>query len=133
MGCYRNAGSEYVHIFLSVTSRLILCVDRLDDLHALIAFVRCSPLDDKRMFKHYIANPFKIQQDSKCVERVRTLVDSLTLRRQKDKINLPPRIDHIVSSLTFPSPVSAVTDKNVGSVEDEPRRARNLRCDQKTV
>ncbi|RPA80180.1 hypothetical protein BJ508DRAFT_210556 [Ascobolus immersus RN42] len=70
--------------------------NRLDDLHALIAFIRLKPFDNKRVFKENIAVPFKLQSEN-CLERVRTLVDSITIRRQKDKINLPERKDKVVT------------------------------------
>ncbi|KAI0848090.1 SNF2 family N-terminal domain-containing protein [Daldinia vernicosa] len=69
--------------------------NKLDDLAALLAFLRLKPFDDKSKFTTHITAPFKIC-DPEIVPKLRILVDSITLRRLKDKINLPPRTDEIV-------------------------------------
>ncbi|KAK8172544.1 SNF2 family N-terminal domain-containing protein [Phyllosticta citrichinensis] len=69
--------------------------NRLDDLGALIKFLRVKPFDEKNGFTQYILTPFK-NADPEILPKLRVLVDSITLRRQKDKINLPPRHDLIV-------------------------------------
>lgn len=69
--------------------------NKLDDLAALIKFLRVKPFDDKNAFNLHIATPFK-NADPDCVPKLRLLVDSVTLRRLKDKIDLPPRKDQIV-------------------------------------
>lgn len=69
--------------------------NKLDDLAALLAFIRLKPFDDRSKFMQYIVAPFKIC-DPEIVPKLRVLVDSVTLRRLKDKIDLPPRTDHIV-------------------------------------
>jgi SNF2 family DNA or RNA helicase len=69
--------------------------NRLDDLAALLAFLRLKPFDDKSKFIQYIVAPFK-NADPEIVPKLRVLVDTITLRRQKDKIDLPPRTDQIV-------------------------------------
>lgn len=69
--------------------------NRLDDLAALLAFLRLKPFDDKSKFLQYIVVPFK-NADPEIVPKLRVLVDTITLRRLKDKINLPPRTDHII-------------------------------------
>ncbi|KAI0840823.1 SNF2 family N-terminal domain-containing protein [Hypoxylon sp. FL0890] len=69
--------------------------NKLDDLAALLAFLRLKPFDDKSKFTQYITAPFKIC-DPEIVPKLRILVDSVTLRRLKDKIDLPPRKDEIV-------------------------------------
>ncbi|KAK7523269.1 SNF2 family N-terminal domain-containing protein [Phyllosticta citriasiana] len=69
--------------------------NRLDDLGALIKFLRVKPFDEKNGFTQYILTPFK-NADTEILPKLRVLVDSITLRRQKDKINLPPRHDLIV-------------------------------------
>jgi len=69
--------------------------NRLDDLAALTKFLQLKPFDEKLAFNKYITTPLKIGDDNglRCL---RLLVDSVTLRRQKDKIDLPPREDQIV-------------------------------------
>ncbi|OTB03299.1 hypothetical protein M426DRAFT_321866 [Hypoxylon sp. CI-4A] len=69
--------------------------NKLDDLAALLAFLRLKPFDDRAKFTQYITAPFKVC-DPEIVPKLRILVDSITLRRLKDKIDLPPRKDEIV-------------------------------------
>ena len=73
--------------------------NRLDDLGALIKFLRVKPFD--LSFAQYILTPFK-NADPEILPKLRLLVDSLTLRRLKDKIDLPEREDRIVK-LNFSS------------------------------
>ncbi|KAI2624396.1 SNF2 family N-terminal domain-containing protein [Hypoxylon sp. NC1633] len=76
--------------------------NKLDDLAALLAFLRLKPFDDKSRFSQHITNPFKLC-DPEIVPKLRILVDSITLRRLKDKIDLPPRTDEIVRLEFSPS------------------------------
>lgn len=69
--------------------------NRLEDLGALIKFLRIKPFDDKNTFAQYITAPFK-NADTEIIPKLRVLVDSITLRRLKDKIDLPPRHEQIV-------------------------------------
>ncbi|RDA83201.1 hypothetical protein CP532_1223 [Ophiocordyceps camponoti-leonardi (nom. inval.)] len=69
--------------------------NRLDDLAALLSFVRLHPFDERSKFYRYIVEPFKAC-DPQIVPKLRVLVDTITLRRLKDKINLPKRTDEIV-------------------------------------
>jgi SNF2 family DNA or RNA helicase len=69
--------------------------NRLDDLAALLAFLRLKPFDDKSKFVTHIVVPFK-NADPEIVPKLRVLVDTITIRRLKDKIDLPPRTDEIV-------------------------------------
>ncbi|KAI1805215.1 SNF2 family N-terminal domain-containing protein [Daldinia bambusicola] len=76
--------------------------NKLDDLAALLAFLRLKPFDEKSKFTQYITAPFKVC-DPEIVPKLRILVDSITLRRLKDKIDLPPRTDEIVRLEFSPS------------------------------
>ncbi|KAJ9131553.1 SNF2 family domain-containing protein [Pleurostoma richardsiae] len=69
--------------------------NKLDDLAALLAFLRLKPFDDRSNFMQYIVAPFKLC-DPEIVPKLRILVDTITLRRLKDKIDLPKRTDQIV-------------------------------------
>ncbi|KAI9783767.1 MAG: hypothetical protein M1839_003103 [Geoglossum umbratile] len=69
--------------------------NRLDDLGALIKFLRIKPFDDKKGFTEFILSPFK-NANPEILPKLRLLVDSITLRRLKDRINLPPRRDEII-------------------------------------
>ncbi|KAI4140230.1 MAG: hypothetical protein L6R39_005889 [Caloplaca ligustica] len=69
--------------------------NRLDDLGALIKFLRVKPFSDRGGFGQYILSPFKMA-DPEILPKLRLLVDSITLRRLKDRIDLPDRRDEIV-------------------------------------
>lgn len=69
--------------------------NRLDDLGALIKFLRIKPFDEKGGFAQFILSPFK-NADPDIIMKLRILVDSITLRRLKDRIDLPSRQDIIV-------------------------------------
>lgn len=69
--------------------------NRLEDLGALIKFLRIKPFDDQKNFAQFITAPFK-NADTETIPKLRLLVDSITLRRLKDKIDLPPRHEQIV-------------------------------------
>jgi SNF2 family DNA or RNA helicase len=73
--------------------------NRLDDLGALIKFLRVKPFDEKNGFSQYILSPFK-NADPEILPKLRILVDSFTLRRLKDRIDLPARED-IIERLEF--------------------------------
>ena len=69
--------------------------NRLDDLVSVTKFLRLFPYDDKSKFAAHILSKFK-SGDANVLTSLRVLVDSFTLRRVKDKINLPPRHDKII-------------------------------------
>ncbi|KAJ6256938.1 hypothetical protein Dda_7821 [Drechslerella dactyloides] len=66
--------------------------NRLDDLGTLIKFLRLSPFDVRSQFNQYISAPLK-SGDPTSMDKLRILVDSIALRRRKDKINLPAKHD----------------------------------------
>jgi len=69
--------------------------NKLEDLAALLAFLRLKPFDEKSKFLQYIIQPFKAA-DPEIVPKLRVLIDTITLRRLKDKIHLPDRTDEVV-------------------------------------
>ncbi|KAI9886665.1 MAG: hypothetical protein M1823_001508 [Watsoniomyces obsoletus] len=69
--------------------------NRLEDLGALIKFLRISPFDERGGFAQYFLTPFK-NADPDTLPKLRVLVDSITLRRLKDRIDLPARRDRLV-------------------------------------
>ncbi|KAF3482819.1 transcription termination factor 2 [Arthroderma uncinatum] len=73
--------------------------NRLEDLGAVLKFLRLSPYDERGRFSAHIVSPFKCESPT-AITNLRVLVDSFTLRRVKDRINLPPRHDKTVM-LTF--------------------------------
>ena len=66
--------------------------NRLDDLGALIKFLRIQPFSERGGFAQFILSPFK-NADPEILPKLRLLVDSITLRRLKDRIDLPGRHD----------------------------------------
>ena len=64
--------------------------NRLDDLGSLLAFLRLKPFEERAKFVNHIVTPFKVA-DPEIIPKLRVLVDTITLRRKKDKINLPAR------------------------------------------
>lgn len=69
--------------------------NRLDDFAALLSFLRLEPFHHKAKFVRHIVEPFKACNPD-IVPKLRILVDTVTLRRLKDKIDLPSREDLIV-------------------------------------
>lgn len=70
--------------------------NRLEDLLSVTKFLKLFPYDDRARFGQYILSPFKSGNPS-VLPSLRVLVDSFTLRRVKDKIDLPPREDKIIT------------------------------------
>ncbi|KAK1256066.1 hypothetical protein MKX07_008325 [Trichoderma sp. CBMAI-0711] len=69
--------------------------NRLDDFAALLSFIRLEPFHQRAKFLRHIVEPFKACNPD-IVPKLRILVDTVTLRRLKDKIDLPSREDLIV-------------------------------------
>ncbi|KKK24182.1 hypothetical protein ARAM_005972 [Aspergillus rambellii] len=76
--------------------------NRLEDLLSVTKFLRLFPYDDRGRFGMHILSRFKTG-DATVLASLRVLVDSFTLRRVKDKINLPERKDKMVM-LEFSEP-----------------------------
>ncbi|TFK77265.1 hypothetical protein BDN72DRAFT_807909 [Pluteus cervinus] len=76
--------------------------NKLDDVFALIKFLRLAPLDDKNTWTSYIGTPVKYGQ-SLGIARLQTIMKCITLRRTKETttpdgkkiLSLPPRHDEI--------------------------------------
>jgi SNF2 family DNA or RNA helicase len=60
----------------------------LEDIAALISFIRSSPLDDLRKFRRHIISPL-VRGSENCVENLSKLLDCVCLRRTKQLLNLP--------------------------------------------
>ena len=60
----------------------------LEDLAALISFIRGSPLDDLHKFRKHVITPL-IRNSENGVENLRQLLDSVCLRRTKHLLHLP--------------------------------------------
>lgn len=66
--------------------------NKLDDLGALIRFLRIKPFDEPGAFAQYIIAPFKNANED-VLQHLRLLVDSITLRRLKDTIGMTKRTE----------------------------------------
>ena len=64
--------------------------NKLEDFGSLLRFIRLSPFDTH--FRQTIIGPFKMAEPN-VIPRLRLLVDSVTLRRTKERIDLPERFD----------------------------------------
>lgn len=64
----------------------------LEDLAALVAFIRCSSLDTLPDFRKHVISPLLRGTDEEG-SHLRTLLDSVCLRRTKKVLNLPEIID----------------------------------------
>ena len=99
--------------------------NRLEDLGALMAFLRVKPFDEKGGFAQYIMAPFKMC-DPEILPKLRLLVDSITLRRLKDRIDLPQRHDHLVK-LDFSSAERQIYDVFAKNASDRVKVIVNQR------
>ena len=68
--------------------------NRLDDLGSLTRFLRLYPYDTAARFNQYIRGPAQAG-DPAFLKALRVFVDSFTLRRQRDRIDLPERKDFV--------------------------------------
>jgi len=76
--------------------------NKLDDVFALIKFLRLHPLDDKNVWTEYIGSPVKFGQ-ALGIARLQTIMKCVTLRRTKDAkaadgsmiLALPPRREEL--------------------------------------
>ncbi|RFU74360.1 hypothetical protein TARUN_7895 [Trichoderma arundinaceum] len=90
--------------------------NRLDDFAALLSFLRLEPFHHKAKFIRHIVEPFKAC-DPDIVPKLRILVDTITLRRLKDKIDLPGREDLIVK-LNFSKEERGIYDLFARNAQD---------------
>lgn len=68
--------------------------NRLDDLGSLTRFLRFYPYDSAQRFNQYIRGPAQAG-DPSFLKALRVFVDSFTLRRLRDRIDLPERSDKV--------------------------------------
>ncbi|CAE6447713.1 unnamed protein product [Rhizoctonia solani] len=90
--------------------------NKLDDVYALIKFIRLEPFDDKAVWTEYIGGPAKFGQPLG-IARLQAIMKSITLRRTKETkkpdgtpiLSLPPRRDEL-RLLQFEAEEKAVYD-----------------------
>ena len=91
--------------------------NKLDDVFALIKFLRLHPFDDKNVWTEFIGSPVKFGQPLG-VARLQTIMKCITLRRTKETktvdgkriLALPPRHDQL-RYLKFDPQEQAIYDK----------------------
>lgn len=91
--------------------------NKLDDVFALIKFLRLAPFDDKSVWTEFIGSPVKFGQ-SLGVARLQTIMKCITLRRTKESktldgkriLALPPRRDEL-RYLRFDAEEQAIYDQ----------------------
>lgn len=74
--------------------------NRLDDLGSLTQFLKLFPYDTTQGFVQYIRAPASNPSNDTFLKSLRVFVDSFTLRRLKDRVDLPPRHD-VICKLIF--------------------------------
>ncbi|KZV77672.1 hypothetical protein PENSPDRAFT_567952 [Peniophora sp. CONT] len=105
--------------------------NKLDDVFALIKFLRLEPIDDKNAWTEFIGTPVKYGQPLG-VARLRTIMKCITLRRTKESktnageriLTLPPRRDEL-RYLKFDSEEQAVYDRFFNESKAEFRKLSN--------
>jgi SNF2 family DNA or RNA helicase len=70
--------------------------NRIDDLGSLTKFLRLYPYDTAALFNQYIRGP-ATSGDANFMQTLRVFVDSFSLRRLKDRIDLPKRSEPLVT------------------------------------
>ena len=91
--------------------------NKLDDVYALIKFLRLTPFDDKNTWNEFIGTPVKYAQPLG-VARLQTIMKCITLRRTKESraedgkriLSLPPRTDEL-RLLKFDEQEKAIYDQ----------------------
>lgn len=67
----------------------------LNDLAALLNFIRAFPYDEPKHFDRDISRLWKSGEDEEAVKRLKRVARCLVLRRAKNTIDLPPRHDQL--------------------------------------
>lgn len=72
--------------------------NKLEDIGTLFAFIRARPFDAASIFRQFIVTPYDEGGDRRRIagERLVQLLDSLCLRRTKERLHLPGRQDKVV-------------------------------------
>lgn len=91
--------------------------NKLDDVYALLKFLRLEPFDEKAIWTEFIGSPVKYGQ-ALGVARLQSIMRSITLRRTKESkaengqkiLSLPPRKDEI-RYLKFDEQEQAIYDQ----------------------
>ncbi|GJJ09857.1 hypothetical protein Clacol_004081 [Clathrus columnatus] len=104
LSCIKETSTVGSRASCALTANRRLCLtgtpvqNKLDDVYALIKFLRLEPFDDKAIWTEYVGAPAKFGQPLG-IARLQTLMKCITLRRTKETkaadgtniLNLPPR------------------------------------------
>lgn len=113
LSCIKETSTVGSRASCALTADRRLCLtgtpvqNKLDDVYALIKFLRLEPFDDKAIWTEYVGGPVKFGQVLG-IARLQTLMKCITLRRTKETtsadgtkiLNLPSRTER-VEYLTF--------------------------------
>ncbi|KAJ4485943.1 SNF2 family N-terminal domain-containing protein [Lentinula aciculospora] len=106
--CIKETGTVASRASCDLVADRRLCLtgtpvqNKLDDVYALIKFLRLKPLDDKNVWTEWIGSPVKFAQPIG-VARLQMVMKCITLRRTKESttedgkriLSLPPRRDEL--------------------------------------
>ena len=67
--------------------------NRLMDLFSLFKFLQAYPFNDPRIFSSEVTEKWEARSDPECLIKLKMLVNCLSLRRPKETIDLPARMD----------------------------------------
>ncbi|KIK70785.1 hypothetical protein GYMLUDRAFT_32838 [Collybiopsis luxurians FD-317 M1] len=121
--CIKETGTVASRASCDLVADRRLCLtgtpvqNKLDDVFALIKFLRLSPLDDKNAWTEWIGSPVKFGQPLG-IARLQMVMKCITLRRTKESTNedgkrilsLPPRRDEL-RFLKFDSQEQGIYDQ----------------------
>lgn len=129
----RNIKTKLFRAMSQISAKIRWCLtgtpiqNSLDDLAALVSFIRSSPLDDLSVFRKHIITPLLKEQDEGAIN-LRTLLDSICLRRTKKLLNLPPVVD-IYRSVHFSIEekflYDSIRQEEIQAVKQQDSQARN--------
>lgn len=149
MGCPFNALNQSAHVIREPSKSFAKSVcalkaknrwavtgtpiqNRLTDLFSLFKFLRCYPFDDLKVFNTHVTQNWKARLDPICVAKLKTLVNSLSIRRPKTTINLLARRDDViylefsVQELQYYQQVKVSTKHKIDSADRESSNATFL-------
>ncbi|KAK8031327.1 hypothetical protein PG990_001061 [Apiospora arundinis] len=88
--------------------------NRLSELQSLLQFLRVNPYCEKRVFQQHVSDLWATGEESKAIERLKRLLNSLMLRRSGKQVMLPERTD-----LKMTLKLSAVELENYRAVQGQ--------------
>lgn len=93
----------------------------LNDLAALLKFIRAFPYDEPKHFERDISKLWKSGEDEEAVKRLKRVARCLVLRRAKHTIDLPPRHDQLCAVEFSPAEKAlyeSIREQTIRKIED---------------